>query len=80
MACSKTLFFFWAGDVSPSPPDARLVLHIHVKLGTLTNINNERIRFAYTSLLGRIVRGGFERQVDENDDETYQFVLRDMWN
>ena len=42
------------------------------------NINKhqqERIRSAYTSLLRRMVRGGFERKVDENDDETYQFVL-----
>ena len=42
------------------------------------NINKnqqERIRSTYTSLLRRMIRGGFERKVDENDDETYQFVL-----
>ena len=33
----------------------------------------ERIRSAYTSSWGMV--RGFERKVDENDDETYQFVL-----
>ena len=42
------------------------------------NINKnqqERIRSTYTSLLRRMIRGGFERKLDENDNETYQFVL-----
>ena len=42
------------------------------------NINKqqqERIRSAYTSLLRRMVKGGFKRKVDDNDEDTYEFVL-----
>ena len=41
----------------------------------INKLQQERIRSAYTSLLRRMVRRGFDRKVDENDDETYQFVL-----
>ena len=35
----------------------------------------EKIRSTYASLLRKIVRGGCERNVDENYGETYQLVL-----
>ena len=37
----------------------------------INKLQQERIRSAYTNLLRRMVRGGFKRKVDENDEDTY---------
>ena len=41
----------------------------------INKLQQERIRSAYTNLLRRMVRGGFKRKVDENDEDTYELVL-----
>ena len=42
------------------------------------NINQhqqQQIRSSYTCMLRKMIRGGFERRIDDNEEETFHYVL-----